>query len=125
MQKYYLLDTCILLLDPNSPQQFEDNHVVIPLGVIRELDKFKNDMNSELGRNARIATRELDALRMEGNLGIGVKTEQGGLIQVIPSENREQHVDREILDLAKKLNTPDIPAIVVTIFCSRKPTERV
>ena len=114
MHKCYILDTNILLLDPNSPQQFEDNHVVIPLGVIRELDKFKKEMNSELGRNARVAVRELDALRKNGNLGEGIKTDRDGLIQVVPSIDRNQHVDYDILDLAKKLNSADVPCIVVT-----------
>jgi len=114
MLKQYILDSNILMFDSNSPQQFVDNHVIIPLCVIREIDKFKKDMNSEVGRNARVATRELDALRMKGNLGVGVKTEQGGIIQVVPSDNPDQHVDYQILDLAKKLNTKEKPCIVVT-----------
>ena len=46
------LDTNVLLHSPVSLNAFEDNHVVLPMAVLEELDKFKAQ-SSELGRNAR------------------------------------------------------------------------
>ena len=64
MEKNFILDTNVLLHDPRSFFTFEDNNVVIPIYVIEEVDKFKRDL-SELGRNARLVARYLDALRAD------------------------------------------------------------
>ena len=37
-QKIYVLDTNVLLHDPNALFSFEDNEVVVPLPAIEELD---------------------------------------------------------------------------------------
>ncbi len=81
MKKIYVLDTNVLLHDPNSLFAFEDNDVVLPIYVIEEVDTFKKDQN-ELGRNARHIARVLDKLRQEGTLIEGVKTEKGGRIAI-------------------------------------------
>ena len=38
MKKIYVLDTNVLLHDPNAIFSFEDNEIVIPLTVIEEID---------------------------------------------------------------------------------------
>src|SRR5262249_39186010 len=68
LKKNFVLDTNVLLHDPNAIFAFEDNTVVIPIYVIEEIDRFKRDL-SELGRSAREIGRMLDDLRKEGNLG--------------------------------------------------------
>ena len=72
MKKVFILDTNILLSDPNSIFKFEENNVVIPISVIEEIDHFKKDQ-SEKGRNAREVSRILDRLRKTGALSSGVK----------------------------------------------------
>ena len=54
--KNFVLDTNVLLHDPHSFQRFKDNHVWIPVDVLAELDKFKNEQ-SERGANARAVHR--------------------------------------------------------------------
>lgn len=71
MKKIFILDTNILISDPNSIFKFEDNDVVIPISVIEEIDHFKRDQ-SEKGRNAREVSRILDRLRATGSLAEGV-----------------------------------------------------
>ena len=66
-----MLDTNILLTDPNSLFKFAHNDVVIPISVIEEIDVFKKDQ-SETGRNAREVSRILDRLRQKGNLASGI-----------------------------------------------------
>ena len=71
MKKVFVLDTNILLSDPNSLFKFEENDVVIPISVIEEIDHFKKDQ-SETGRNAREVSRILDKLRKRGTLSTGI-----------------------------------------------------
>ena len=65
--KNYILDTNVLLHDPNSIVAFKGNNVLIPIEVIEEIDRFKRE-SSELGQNARTVSRTLDALRAKGHL---------------------------------------------------------
>lgn len=82
MNKTFILDTNVLLLDPLAINKFgPDNKVFIPLTVIEELDRFKKDQN-ENGRNARYFSRLIDGFRTEGSLFKGIKLENGGTLQV-------------------------------------------
>ncbi len=69
--KHFVLDTNVLLHNPNAMFVFEDNNVTIPYPVIEELDKMKR-RDDDIGRNARAAIRQLDRLRRAGNLIDGV-----------------------------------------------------
>jgi PhoH-like ATPase len=57
--KTFVLDTNVLLYDPDAMLAFSDNKVVIPMTVIEELDSFKK-LNDERGRSARLISRKLD-----------------------------------------------------------------
>jgi PhoH-like ATPase len=81
MKKTFILDTNVLLHEPRAMFSFEDNHVVIPIYVVEEIDNFKKEL-SELGRNARQVSRYLDELRTEGSLSKGVKLDSGGTLRV-------------------------------------------
>jgi len=50
--KTFVIDTNVLLHNPASLFAFADNHVVIPMVVLEELDRFKS-ANNELGQNSR------------------------------------------------------------------------
>ena len=83
MRKTFVLDTNVLLHDPQALTRFEDNAVVIPIEVVEEIDRFKRDP-SEQGRNARQISRLLDGLREKGNLADGVPIDaNGGTLQVV------------------------------------------
>ena len=77
----YVLDTNVLLYDPNSLFSFDEHDVIIPMTVIEEVDRFKKDLN-ETGRNARTISRYLDELREQGSLRDGVTLRGGGLLRV-------------------------------------------
>ena len=79
--KNYILDTNVLLHDPNSILNFADNYVHIPIEVIEEIDRFKRE-STELGRNARTVSRLLDGFRGEGSLSEGVKLPNGGKLKI-------------------------------------------
>ena len=111
-----MLDTNILLSDPNSIFKFEDNDVVIPISVIEEIDHFKKDQ-SETGRNAREVSRILDRLRKKGTLSAGIalfddKKDSGLLfvymgndMEILPSlleDSTDNHILAIALTLQKK-----------------------
>ncbi len=81
MEKVFVLDTNVLLHNPDALFSFKDNVVVLPIEVIEELDEFKKDTD-EKGRNARLSIRTLDQLRDIGNLGHGVKLVEGGVLAI-------------------------------------------
>lgn len=103
--KNYIIDTNVLLHDPRALFHFKNNNIVIPFGVIEEIDTFKRDL-SDLGRNAREVCRYLDKLREKGSLADGVKMDSGGSVRVIMSgSNGNNHVDKQIIETAKSLKS--------------------
>ncbi|TVS03715.1 MAG: PhoH family protein [Cyanobium sp. PLM2.Bin73] len=110
MRKTFVLDTNVLLHDPGALGRFEDNHIVIPIEVVAEIDRFKRDP-AEKGRNAREVSRLLDELRAKGNLADGVPLDgQGGTLKVVfcrgetlatlPPELKSGNGDNNILAVA-------------------------
>ena len=65
--KHFVLDTNVLLHNPNAIFVFEENNVIIPYPVIEELDTMKR-REDDIGRNARQCIRHLDRLRELGKL---------------------------------------------------------
>lgn len=98
--KHFVLDTNVLLHNPNALFMFADNEVIIPFDVIEELDKFKG-ATDDLGRNARTVIRHLDRLRKLGTLSDGVAVrETGGRVRVVLEEDQN-------LCPGLTINTPD------------------
>ncbi len=69
--KHFVLDTNVLLHNPNALFVFQEHEVVVPFTVVEELDKLKRQ-NDDIGRNARQCIRHLDRLRTRGRLIEGV-----------------------------------------------------
>ena len=122
--KNYIIDTNVLLHDPNSLLSFEENAVLIPIEVIEEIDRFKRE-SSELGQNARMVSRMLDGFRGDGSLSEGVKLPNGGKLKIAFQKNGhgngEVHfngntVDNRILLLAAGIqkSQPKNPTILVS-----------
>lgn len=86
-KKTYVLDTNVLLSDPNSLHSFEDNNIIIPMAVLEELDHQKSRQD-EVGKNARQVSRMLDELRTSGNgsLVTGVTLATGASLRVVSIE---------------------------------------
>jgi len=138
-KKFFVLDTNVILHDPHSIFSFGDNHVVIPIKVIEEADKFKREMN-EKGKNARTFSRLLDAMRKFGNLAQGVplqiaaselypsaKTHVGGDLRVFVADISDDvfetfrtvakqglQGDTSILMMALELMKQKKPVVLVT-----------
>ena len=81
MQKTYVLDANVLLQAPYALESFEDNHIVLPLAVLEELDALKG-ADGEAGNNARQALRFLEDLRLRGDLVKSVILPSGGTVRL-------------------------------------------
>ncbi|MDO4800440.1 MAG: PhoH family protein, partial [Bacillota bacterium] len=124
MVKNYVLDTNVMIHDPQCFFKFEDNHVIIPITCIEELDNLKK-REGIVGYHARAAARELSMLRTKGSLSQGVRLESGGTIRielnqmdlaVLPDGFEASKNDSRILAIAKNLEKIHRPmkTIVVT-----------
>lgn len=84
MSKTFILDTNVLLTDPDSLYAFDENEVVLPFTAIEELDKIKSRPN-EVGANAREVARRLSEMIAElepGTLKKGLKLKNGGTLRL-------------------------------------------
>jgi PhoH-like ATPase len=82
--KTYVLDTNVLLHDPQSIFKFEDNNLAIPVEVLEELDSIKGEQSTERGRNARRVHRTLQELLPDSRSMLeGVRLPTGGTLSVI------------------------------------------
>jgi PhoH-like ATPase len=88
-QRTYVLDTCVLLADPNALFRFEEHDVVLPLVVIEELDRKKTALD-DVGRNARLALRQIEQLRATSDAGLrdALPLPSGGSVRI-----EANHVD--------------------------------
>ena len=106
-KKSFVLDTNVLLHDPQAIFNFSDATVVVPITVLDELDSFKGE-RSDRGRSAREAIRNLDNIRKSGSLGEGVALDSGGIVKVVFPKGGQKRVDGgtaddEILRVAVEL----------------------
>jgi PhoH-like ATPase len=65
--RLFVLDTNVLLHDPMSMFRFEEHDVYLPMITLEELDNHKKGM-TEVARNARQVSRDLDSLATDGSL---------------------------------------------------------
>lgn len=82
----YVIDTCVLLADPDALFRFEEHHAVLPLVVIEELDRQKTRMD-EVGANARRAIRLLEdaGASLPGGMREPVLLPSGGTLRIEPN----------------------------------------
>ncbi len=123
MIKIYVLDTNVLIHDPEAIFSFEDNQVIIPIYVIEEIDKLKKEQ-SNVGTAARRVARNIDKLREKGSISDWVSLNNGGFIKVeiegdinvLPQALKDDVMDNRILAVAinTKEKNPDKDVIMVT-----------
>lgn len=118
-KKTFIVDTNVLLYDPEAIFRFGDNFVVIPVTVLEELDKLKR-VPGDLGKNSRAVVRILDSLkgRGEGTLHTGVSIIGGSTIRVIAEYNKKAE------NFTLSLDVPD-NRIILAAFHLKKEGERV
>ncbi len=127
----YVLDSNVLIHDPNSILNFEEHQVIIPITVLEELDKLKNGKQT-IAADCRQAIRLIDnilgaATPVEIDNGVPIKRgdkspELGTLsilmnhaldnVTTLPSSNNDNRIINDIRQY--QCDNPDRPVILVT-----------
>lgn len=103
----FVLDTSVLLSDPRAIFRFAEHEVVLPIVVINELEKKRND--PEIGYFARKALRHLDDLRQaHERLDFPVSVGEGGSLRV-----ELNHIDQSVLPAGFQLGDNDSRILAV------------
>ena len=127
----YILDTNVLIHDPNAVLNFEEHHVMIPMTVLEELDKLKNS-NNAVAADCRQAIRVIDEqlgrappIEIEAGVPIrrGEKGRPCGTLSILTGKSPDNlsmlptnHNDNIIINDVKQLiaNHPDRRVVLVT-----------
>ncbi|HWP10415.1 MAG TPA: PhoH family protein [Ramlibacter sp.] len=128
--KLFVLDTNVLMHDPMSLFRFEEHDIFLPMIVLEELDGHKKGM-TEVARNARQASRSLDALAgaQGADIASGLKLdttghrEAGGslffqtsqLDSTLPIGLPQGKADNQILGVVQALREHHAPRDVVLV----------
>ncbi|MGQ9723959.1 MAG: PhoH family protein [Tepidimonas sp.] len=130
-KRLFVLDTNVLMHDPSCLFRFEEHDIFLPMVVLEELDNNKKGM-SEVARNARQASRSLDALAASANgdireglalaaLGNGEATgtlffQTELLPHALPDDLPQGKADNQILSVVQALKTryPERDVVLVS-----------
>ena len=126
----YVLDTNVLIHDPNALLNFEEHHVAIPMTVLEELDKLKSGHHSvaaECRQAIRLIDKTLgDASPEDVELGVPIqrgKSGPKGLLSILMSKRTEPNIilpehlnDNIIINQLIDLRARDakLPVVLVT-----------
>jgi PhoH-like ATPase len=127
--KNYVLDTNVLLHDPHCVYRFADNHVWVPIEVLSEMDKFKNEQ-TERGANARAVHRFLTrCFNQNSRLVVrGAKTPGGGSIRIAVNEFlpdfRTNKEFRRFHQIFRDLEHPDNRILAFCLYVKSRQPER-
>ncbi|MBF0478910.1 MAG: PhoH family protein [Candidatus Omnitrophica bacterium] len=100
MEKNFVIDTNVLIHNPQALYSFADNNVILPITVIEELDKLKID-GEKKGMHARQVLREIDRLIKKGALKKGAKMDNGGTLIIYITSFKTSEIpltDKELND---------------------------
>jgi len=123
MKKIYVLDTNVMLHDPNAIFSFQENELVIPLVVIEEVDGQKRRQD-EVGRHARLVAHYLDELRLQGKLSEGVRLRNGGRLRIelkhetthhLPDDLDPHKSDNQVIALTQQLQDENAGTPVILV----------
>jgi PhoH-like ATPase len=115
-RKIFVLDTSVVIHDPQCIQTFGDNDIVVPLALISEIDGFKT-AEDQKGFNAREFSRVLDRLKEEHETLLNFvplpEPATGGIclsgagdyVHKVPKEFDQARKDREIIATALRWAT--------------------
>jgi PhoH-like ATPase len=111
-ERTYVLDTSVLLSDPQAMFRFAEHAVVLPVIVVTELESKRND--PEIGYFARQALRILDELRVKHErLDFPIAVGDGGSLRV-----ELNHSNMSVLPSGLQLGDNDSRILAVALNLS-------
>jgi len=83
-KKIFVIDTSVLIEDPDVLFKLGGNEIVIPTAVLKELDGLKKhpDPNEYRAKAARQVTRTLDMLGSYQDISTGDRTSAGSIVRI-------------------------------------------
>ena len=124
-KKIFVLDTSVIIFDPNCLYSFQENDIVIPIAVLEELDNMKKGTNDR-NFSARDAIRSVESMSMGKSLKDWVPIRKNlGRLRVFTDIESDDAIkifetgknDHRILNTAKRMmqSAPaNVPVILVT-----------
>ena len=117
-QRILILDTSILIDDPNCIEAFPDDMIIISAWVIDQLDGLKRNAG-ELGEHARQASRIIHEYSLDKGFPDKVTLKSGGMLKVCSSHNIapgiESSAHDKTISLAKRLELETPEAMVAVL----------
>lgn len=113
MNPIYVLDTSVIVDDPEIFVKFTNTNVIIPIVVLEELDHLKTKPGN-VGRSARVAISTLDKITEQGNANIGIPLANGSTLVINTTENLtvENLGDSRIIDCARNVQLLNSESVV-------------
>ncbi len=128
-KKTYVLDTTVLIYDPDIMFKTGVADWVIPLAVIREIDGLKNSDKELVGKAARQIARTLDRFGSYGDLSAGVKLPTGRMLRIYTEFERvdglASEADNRIVGSAIKLIREGYNVTLFTMDSNMRTVARV
>lgn len=110
--KKFVLDTNVLLENPQIINELKSNHIIVPLDVVGEVDKHKRSPG-ELGANARTAAKLLDKVNSEKTKNIVIHSDNLGITELLKKNGLDNSIDNRIAATAMLLKATLISNDVV------------
>ncbi|HWR59152.1 MAG TPA: PIN domain-containing protein [Thermodesulfovibrionales bacterium] len=106
-RKVYVLDTSVVMEDPDVFYKLGDVNIIIPTAVIKEIDGLKRNTDEMKAMAARKVSRTLDRIGSNGHIGTEAKTFTGSTV-LITAEHTEiddlaSNADNRIVGTAIRL----------------------
>jgi predicted ribonuclease YlaK len=108
-KKIFVIDTSVLIEDPDVLFKLGGNEIVIPTAVLKELDGLKKhpDPDEHRAKAARQVTRTLDRLGSYQDISTGAKTSAGSIVRICNQyqviDDLASNADNRIVGTAIKL----------------------
>jgi predicted ribonuclease YlaK len=105
MRNKYILDTSVLIADPQSFKSFKNSDVILPLVVLEELDKLKK-MPGSAGKNARVSIKLLENISASApDMSAGLLLDDDIFLSIsfAGDDQKEAYGDNRILACARFL----------------------
>jgi PhoH-like ATPase len=137
MKKRFVIDTNVFLYDPDCLFRMgEDNDILVPIGVVEELDKFKKERN-ELGYAARKTINAFDTILSEkrdshpdSEFGVPIRTGGNFFVRLGSQKTMfsdhldENYVDNKILQICLE-ELEDLPDDVELVLVTKDTALRI
>ena len=119
----YVLDTSVMITDPNVLCNLRRTRIFVPTAVIRELDGLKRSLNSKKIGAAKKVSRTLDTLGCREYVAFGAITSAGSQVKIFFKYKKVSDLhswaDNQILGAALKLKEENLHYRVILLSNDR------